>query len=78
MNVLRKILVGLGCIVVIALVLALASPKTVRAVVATLVQVTNTPSNPVNTAAADAATAFVEQGIALLSCRMSAPPVCTQ
>jgi hypothetical protein len=53
MNVLRKILVGLGSIVVVALVLALAAPKTVRAVVSTLVTVTNTTSQPVPTMAVD-------------------------
>lgn len=41
MNVLRKILVGLGSIVVVALVLALAAPKAVHAVVSTLVTVVN-------------------------------------
>jgi hypothetical protein len=50
MNVLRKFLVGLGSLVVVALVLALAAPKTVRAVVSTLVTVSNTTSNPVPTA----------------------------
>jgi hypothetical protein len=76
MNVLRKILVGLGSIVVVALVLALASPKTIRAAVSALVTVTNTPANPVNTLAADAATAFVEQG----TCSFNAgfgPNICT-
>ena len=41
MNVLRKILIGLGSITAVALVLALAAPKTVHAVVSTLVTVTN-------------------------------------
>lgn len=62
MNVLRKILIGLGSIVVVALVLTLAAPKTVRAVVSTLVTVSNTASNPVPTVSTDASTAFVEQG----------------
>jgi hypothetical protein len=44
MNVIRKIMMGLGGVVVVALVLALASPKTMRAAVSTLVTVTNTPS----------------------------------
>lgn len=47
MNVLRKILVGLGSLVAVALVLALAAPKTVHAIVSTLVTVVNTPANPV-------------------------------
>lgn len=62
MNVVRRILVGLGSIVVVALVLALASPKTVHAIVSTLVTVSNTASNPVPTVSTDASTAFVEQG----------------
>lgn len=47
MNVLRKILVGLGSVLAVAFILALASPKAVRAVVSTLVTVSNTPANPV-------------------------------
>jgi hypothetical protein len=61
-NVLRKVLVGLGSIVAVALVLTLAAPKTVRAIVSTLVTVSNTASNPVPTVSTDASTAFVEQG----------------
>jgi hypothetical protein len=41
MNIVRKIMIGLGSIVVVALVLTLAAPKTVRAVVSTLVTVVN-------------------------------------
>jgi hypothetical protein len=41
-------MVGLGSILVVALVLALASPKAVHAVVATLVTVSNTSANPVS------------------------------
>lgn len=62
MNVIRKIMMGLGGVVVVALVLALALPKTVHAIVSTLVTVSNTPANPVSTLAADAATAFVAEG----------------
>lgn len=59
MNVLRKILVGLGSIVVVALVLALAAPKTVHALVSALVTVSNTAANPVPTIGAEAGRAFV-------------------
>jgi hypothetical protein len=62
MNVIRKIMVGLGSIVVVALVLALASPKSVRAVVSALVTVSNTASNPVPTVSSEAAKAFVAEG----------------
>lgn len=51
MDVLRKIVIGLGAIVVVALMLALASPKTVHAIVSTLVTVANTSANPVPTTA---------------------------
>jgi len=47
MNVLRRITMGIGGTVVVALVIGLAAPKTVRAVVSTLVTVANTPANPV-------------------------------
>jgi ABC-type transport system substrate-binding protein len=46
MNVIRKLMIGLGSIVAVALALALASPKTVRAVVSTLVTVSNTSASP--------------------------------
>ena len=47
MKVLRSILVGLGCAALLAVVVALAAPRATHAVVAALVQVTNTTSNPV-------------------------------
>lgn len=58
----KRLLMVAGAVSLAGLLSAMIAPKAVHAVVATLVQVTNTPSNPVNTAAADAATAFVEQG----------------
>jgi hypothetical protein len=48
-NIFKKITMGLGGIVLAALLLALTAPKTVHAVVSTLVTVANTPSNPVYT-----------------------------
>jgi hypothetical protein len=48
-NIWKKITMGLGGIVLAALLLAVAAPKTVHAVVSTLVTVANTPSNPVYT-----------------------------
>jgi hypothetical protein len=47
MKVLRRIAMGIGGTVVVALVIGLAAPKTVRAVVSTLVTVVNTSANPV-------------------------------
>lgn len=47
MNVLRRIAMGIGGTVVIALVIGLAAPKTVHALVSALVTVANTSSNPV-------------------------------
>lgn len=41
MNILRRIVMGLGSLVIVALVLTLAAPKTVHAVVSTLVTVVN-------------------------------------
>ena len=53
MSVLRRIAMGMGGTVVVALVIGLAAPKTVRAVVSTLVTVANTSANPVPTQAMD-------------------------
>src|SRR5487761_260583 len=50
---LQRIAMGIGGTVVVALVIGLAAPKTVRAVVSTLVTVANTPANPVPTQSVD-------------------------
>ena len=47
MNVLRRIAMAIGGTVVIALVIGLAAPKTVHALVSALVTVANTSANPV-------------------------------
>jgi hypothetical protein len=47
MNVLRRIAMAMGGTVVVALVIGLAAPKTVHAVVSALVTVANTSTNPV-------------------------------
>jgi hypothetical protein len=47
MNVLRRIAMGIGGVVIAVLLLALAAPKAVHAIVSTLVTVANTSSNPV-------------------------------
>lgn len=44
----KSILMGTACVMLAGFVLALIAPKTAHALVATLVQVTNTPANPVN------------------------------
>lgn len=59
MNIVRRIFMGLGAVLAVTLVLTLAAPKTVRAVVSTLVIVSNTTSNPVPTLAAEASRSFV-------------------
>jgi hypothetical protein len=53
MNVLRRIVVGLAGVVVVALALELLAPKAVHAVVSTLVTVSNTTAQPVPTMAVD-------------------------
>lgn len=53
MNVIRKVVLGLAGVVVVAFVLELAAPKAVHAVVSTLVTVSNTSGNPVPTIAVD-------------------------
>jgi hypothetical protein len=45
----KRLSTELGAALLVTLLLVVAAPKTVRAVVATLVQVSNTPSNPVIT-----------------------------
>lgn len=47
MNVIRKIAMGIGGTVVVALFIGLMAPKAVHAVVSALVTVANTPTNPV-------------------------------
>jgi len=49
MNILRRIAVAIGGIVVVALVLTLAVPRAAHAVLSAFVTVTNTSSNPVAT-----------------------------
>ncbi len=46
-NVLNRIAMGVGGVVIVALLLALVAPKAVHAIVSTLVTVANTSSNPV-------------------------------
>lgn len=53
MNVIRKIVVGIAGVVVVALALELFAPKAVHAVVSTLVTVSNGAGNPVPTMAVD-------------------------
>lgn len=47
MNLLRRVMMAVGSITVVALVMALVAPKATRAVVSTLVTVVNTAANPV-------------------------------
>lgn len=66
----KNLLMGLGAVVLAAMLLVVAAPKAVHATVAALVQVVNTASNPVPTLEADAATAFVVTAF----CNFGAPP----
>ncbi len=50
MKILQRLLMGLGGVVLLAVSLQMVAPRTVHAVVSTLVTVANTPSNPVYTA----------------------------
>jgi hypothetical protein len=70
MNIVRKIMVGLGSLVVVALVLALASPRAVRAVVTTLVTIQNNLANPVVTEPATSTATQIET----LYCNLSSAP----
>jgi hypothetical protein len=45
----RKALIGIGGLAILALLMALAAPKAVHAIVSTLVTVSNTAANPVPT-----------------------------
>jgi hypothetical protein len=47
MKMLRRFLIGLGTVLLLAVSLQIFAPKAVRAVVTTLVTVANTPANPV-------------------------------
>lgn len=53
MNVIRRVVVGLAGVIVVALAMELAAPKAVHALVSTLVTVANTSGNPVPTMAVD-------------------------
>lgn len=55
MNTVRRVVTSLGSLVVVAVVLGLASPRAVHALASVLVTVTNTNTNPVNTADVDRA-----------------------
>jgi len=56
MRIAKRLLLGLGSIAVVVAIVILASPKTAHALVAALVQVTNTTSNPAITWDADEST----------------------
>jgi hypothetical protein len=56
MKIVRRLLIGAGAILLAAALLTLASPKSAHALVAALVQVTNTTANPAVTLDADKAT----------------------
>jgi hypothetical protein len=57
----KRLLMGVGAAALAAILGMAIAPRAAHGLVAALVQVTNTPTNPVNTLAADAATAFVAE-----------------
>jgi hypothetical protein len=78
MNVLRRIIIGIGSIVVVALVFALVSPKAVRAVVSALVTVSNTTANPAITWDADKSTRIPYLSTVAVSVTAGPPGILTQ
>jgi hypothetical protein len=56
MQTVRRLLMGVGAIAMVATILSLVAPKSAHALVAALVQVTNTTANPAVTLDADKAT----------------------
>jgi hypothetical protein len=62
MNLIKKISMFVGFVVLAAAIVSALAPKATHALVATLVQVANTPSNPVPTLEQEAQSAFVVQG----------------
>src|SRR5271156_2244190 len=68
----KSLLIGLGTVLLAALLLVVAAPKSAHAVVATLVQVANTSADPVPILEQEAQSAFVAQG----TCQVS-PGACT-
>jgi hypothetical protein len=67
MNFAKRIVIFAGCVVLAAIFVSVLAPKATHALVATLVQVANTSSNPVPTLEQEAQSAFVAQG----TCQMS-------
>ena len=68
MNLLRKVVTAVGGFTVIALVIGLAAPKAAHGLVATLVQVANTTSNPVPVSQAPTKTVTVTSLNTSLDC----------
>jgi hypothetical protein len=59
----KKLLIGLNAVVLVAVFLNVVAPKSVHAVVATLVQVANTSANPVPTLEQEAQSGFMVSGV---------------
>jgi hypothetical protein len=68
MRLLKRLFVDAGVIAVLAALLALTAPKTAHGIVATVVQVVNTKTNPVNTLDSDMATRIPYRSQYDLSC----------
>ena len=67
MNIVKRILVYVGCVVLAAILISVPAPRATHALVATLVQVANTSANPVPTLEQEAQSAFVAQGTCQIS-----------
>jgi hypothetical protein len=65
MQTVRRLLIGVGAIALVAAVLTLASPRSAHALVAALVQVTNTTANPAVTLDAEHATRIPYESTAI-------------
>jgi hypothetical protein len=63
MKLLKQAVAVLGAFVVFAAIAALVAPKAARGIAVALVQVTNTPANPVPTVAAEALNSFDSNGL---------------
>jgi len=63
MNVMRKVVSALGGILLAAMLIAALAPKAARGIAAALVQVANTPANPVPTVSAEAFNSFDSNGL---------------
>jgi hypothetical protein len=77
MNVLQRLLMGLGTVVLLAVSVNLFAPKAVHAVVSTLVTVANTSANPVPTHSVDTPP-LLQTFFGIADCSAQAQQVCSE